>query len=207
MVVCMTTLERSATSMGASVLSFLEVIKQLYLRMNKLSQLKFSVGNKRIEISRSRYRRDAITQVSEIRPSHMIGQSVDVEAQQHLQVAVSECEERLTEAKRGLEVVVQEETALNRARESLIQKRMNHRKVLGDRRTLEMRLEQKQRQIVSLEREAIDLEEEERKTKRQCGVSDPLIMFPVIKLSLLPCALVGDYAQHENYVGGARDSG
>lgn len=130
----------------------------------------FISGNKRIEVSRSRYRSEAITQTSEMRPSSLLGQSVNAEVLQQLQATVAECERKVAEAKEALDRIHQDEIALNRAREALMQRKNVCHKVGQDKRNLTARLEQKKKQLQNLEREAVDLTVEERKAKEKCGV-------------------------------------
>lgn len=87
-----------------------------------------------------------------------------------LQAAVADCDRRVAEAKEMVDSITQEEISLNRSREGLIQKRHACGKISQDRRTVVSRLEQKRKQLANLEKEAVDLVEEERKVKATCGV-------------------------------------
>lgn len=131
----------------------------------------FFGDNKLISIRTSRYRRDAITQVSEVRPSRFLGQSVDVHALQQLRATIAELEQRMAEAKSAHDAICEEETVINRTRENLLQQKRSCQAIAANRRVVVSRLERIRNQLRISEKDAIDLDAEERNVKQKCGVS------------------------------------
>lgn len=142
----------------------------------------FIPDNKLISIRTSRYRRDAITQVSEVRPSRFLGQSVDVRALQQLRATIAELEQRMAEAKSAHDAICEEETVINRTRENLLQQKRSCQAIAANRRVVVSRLERIRNQLRISAKDAIDLDAEERNVKQKCGVRTSL-SFPEICLS------------------------
>lgn len=130
----------------------------------------YITDNKLITIRTSKYRRDAITQVSEVRPSRFLGQSVDTNALQQLRATIAELEQRMTEAKAAHDEICQEETIISRTRENLLQQKRSCQAIAANRRVVVSRLERIRNQLRISEKDAIDLDVEERNIKVKCGV-------------------------------------
>ena len=130
----------------------------------------YCLGNKRIDIIRSRYRRDVITQVGDVRSAHMLGQSVDAAALEQCQHNVSEFENRLAESQRHVEQITAEYTVVSREQEALRQRKFDLGKYVGHRRTISARIEQKKMQLNNSDVDAVDLVQEERLVKENCSV-------------------------------------
>lgn len=124
-----------------------------------------------INIKTSRYRNDAITQMSDVRHSRFLGQSVDNQALQQINDIIAQLEQRTITARAAMESIVEEETALKRAREVLLTQRNQSHQIMSDKRLVKSRLERICNQLNTCNQEAINLVDEERIVKEKCGVS------------------------------------
>ena len=124
-----------------------------------------------INVRTSRYRRDAITSMSDVRPSRFLGQSVDVKALEEINQTISYLEERMAASRSAYETIAQEDTSVKRTREVLLTQRNTLLKVLSDKRLLTSRIDRLRQQLNNHDKEAVDLEAEEKAVKEKCGVS------------------------------------
>lgn len=137
----------------------------------------FIAGDKVITVRQSRYSNHAITQIADVRPARCLNMSMDTHALAELKAAIAEIEHRMSYAKQKLDGFTEEESAMKRIREGLTQKKSDCSKILADVRLLTTRLGQKRNQRSAYEREAIDLDAEERNVKQKCGVCKCFIVY------------------------------
>lgn len=129
------------------------------------------LDDKMINIRTSRYRNDAITQMSDVRQARFLGQAVDTQALEQINQTIYQLEHRLAGLKATYDVVIKEEDAIKQKREVLLTQKKELHQILGDLRVVKSRLDRINQQINNCQKEAIDLDAEERIVKEKCGVN------------------------------------
>jgi hypothetical protein len=131
----------------------------------------YFIGNKSISFKSSRYRRDLITQMDELRPAKWLNKSVDAQRLEHLRTKHQDLTLRYEMASRALENAMADVRAVAQEKESLIKQKNQVQKLGGDKRIAVSRLKQKQESLIGLESDVVDLKVEELNVKRECAVS------------------------------------
>lgn len=131
----------------------------------------FYGGNYAIRISKSRYSSNAITQTSDIRPSKLLGQSIDQSVADNYRANIAGLEESLGHARRALDAANQELTALKQSRESLMSRKQELTSLISSENVVNVRLNQKRHELKRCEEEAVDLVAEERSMRKECGAT------------------------------------
>ena len=124
-----------------------------------------------ISFRSSRYRRDLITQMDELRPAKWLNKSVDAQRLEHLRTTHQDLSHRYETACRALENAVQDARAVAQEKESLYRQKSQVQKLGGDKRVAASRLKQKQESLKGLESDVVDLRAEELRMKKECAVS------------------------------------
>ncbi|XP_046447259.1 structural maintenance of chromosomes protein 5-like isoform X2 [Daphnia pulex] len=131
----------------------------------------FFGGNQQIVVRGSRYSRNAITQMSEIRPSRFLDQTVDTCVLEQYYAKIAQLEQRLAQNKADEVKISQDEIGVNKAREDLVKQKRSIQGIQANRRVVVSRLERVRAQLMRSEKEAVDLVGEERNVKEKCGIA------------------------------------